>query len=51
MGRGLTAFGHDVEQLRRGANVGHAHAITVLPHGTYAGASDARALSGAAVGT
>jgi gamma-glutamyltranspeptidase/glutathione hydrolase len=47
---GLAALGHGVERLRRGGNVGHAHAITVLPHGTFAGASDARALSGAAVG-
>jgi gamma-glutamyltranspeptidase/glutathione hydrolase len=47
---GLVERGHAVEHLRRGANVGHAHVITVLSHGTYAGASDARALSGAALG-
>ena len=39
-----------VQHLARGANVGHAHVITVTPDGTYAGATDARALSGAAVG-
>ena len=37
-------------RLPRGASVGHAHVIRVLPHGTYAGASDPRARSGAAVG-
>jgi gamma-glutamyltranspeptidase / glutathione hydrolase len=47
---GLAERGHRVQHLARGANVGHAHVITVTPHGTYAGASDARALSGAAVG-
>jgi gamma-glutamyltranspeptidase/glutathione hydrolase len=47
---GLVERGHAVHQLERGANVGHAHVITVTEHGTYAGASDARALSGAAVG-
>jgi gamma-glutamyltranspeptidase/glutathione hydrolase len=47
---GLTARGHRVEQLPRGANVGHAHVIRALPSGTYAGASDGRAVSGAAVG-
>ncbi len=47
---GLTARGHAVRPLPRGAGVGHAHVIRVLPHGTYAGASDPRARSGAAVG-
>jgi gamma-glutamyltranspeptidase/glutathione hydrolase len=47
---GLVRRGHSVRNLPTGANVGHAHVITVLPHGTYAGASDARALSGAATG-
>jgi len=48
--RGLLDRGHLVRNLPRGANVGHAHVIAVTPHGTYAGASDARAGSGAAVG-
>ena len=47
---GLAERGHLVQHLVRGANVGHAHVITVTPDGTYAGATDARALSGAAVG-
>jgi gamma-glutamyltranspeptidase/glutathione hydrolase len=47
---GLRRRGHDVRHLMQGANVGHAHAIVVTPHGTYAGASDARAGSGAAIG-
>jgi hypothetical protein len=40
-----------VGQLLPGANVGHAHAIVVTPHGTYAGAADARAGSGARGGS
>ncbi len=47
---GLEGRGHAVQPLRPGDNVGHAHAIIVTPAGTYAGASDARAGSGAAVG-
>jgi gamma-glutamyltranspeptidase/glutathione hydrolase len=47
---GLDARGHAVRPLARGANVGHAHVIAVTPGGTYAAASDARALSGAAIG-
>jgi len=47
---GLVQRGHEVQHLRPGANVGHAHAIVVTPDGTYAGASDARAGSGAAIG-
>jgi gamma-glutamyltranspeptidase/glutathione hydrolase len=47
---GLTRRGHEVRHLLPRANVGHAHAIVVTKHGTYAGASDARAGSGAAVG-
>ena len=47
---GLVARGHAVRHLPRGGSVGHAHIIRVLPQGTYAGASDARALSGAAIG-
>ena len=47
---GLAERGHLVEHLARGANVGHAHVITVTPDGTYAGGDRRRALSGAAVG-
>jgi gamma-glutamyltranspeptidase/glutathione hydrolase len=47
---GLEARGHEVRPLGRGANVGHAHVITLTTAGTYAGGSDARALSGAAIG-
>jgi len=47
---GLARRGHEVRPLLPGANVGHAHAIVVTSHGTYAGASDARAGSGAAIG-
>lgn len=48
--QGLGGRGHEVGHLPPGANVGHAHAIVVTEHGTYAGASDARAGSGAAAG-
>ena len=47
---GLRQRGHIVRHLPAGSNVGHAHVITVTPHGTYAAASDARAGSGAAAG-
>jgi len=47
---GLVRRGHEVRHLLPGANVGHAHVIVVTAQGTYAGASDARAGSGAAVG-
>jgi gamma-glutamyltranspeptidase/glutathione hydrolase len=47
---GLEQRGHTLQPLAVGDNAGHAHAIVVTPQGTYAGASDARAGSGAAVG-
>ncbi|MEO6317832.1 MAG: gamma-glutamyltransferase [Acidimicrobiales bacterium] len=47
---GLVQRGHEVRHLHPGANVGHAHVIVATAHGTWAGASDARAGSGAAVG-
>jgi gamma-glutamyltranspeptidase/glutathione hydrolase len=47
---GLVERGHGVLHLPVGANVGHAHIITVTPHGSYAGAADARARTGAAAG-
>jgi gamma-glutamyltranspeptidase / glutathione hydrolase len=47
---GLVRRGHQVRSRPPGTNVGHAHAIVVTEHGTYAGAADARAGSGAAIG-
>lgn len=46
---GLAERGHDVVRAGRWANFGHAHAIVVDADGMLSGASDPRALSGAAV--
>ena len=48
--RGLADRGHRVERAPRGANLGHAHVIVRASDGMLAGASDPRALSGAASG-
>lgn len=48
--RGLTDRGHRVVRADPGANLGHAHAIVVADGGMLAGASDPRALTGAACG-
>ncbi len=47
---GLAARGHQVVRAEPGFNVGHAHAIVLRGDGMLAGASDPRALTGAAVG-
>ena len=47
---GLAARGHQVVRAEPGFNVGHAHAIVVRGDGMLAGASDPRALIGAAAG-
>ena len=47
---GLAARGHQVVRADPGFNAGHAHAIVVQPGGMLAGASDPRALTGAAIG-
>ncbi|WP_261808393.1 gamma-glutamyltransferase [Nonomuraea sp. C10] len=46
---GLAALGHRVSAVPGGA-FGHAHLIDVLPDGMLAGATDPRALTGAAIG-
>jgi gamma-glutamyltranspeptidase/glutathione hydrolase len=48
--RGLAERGHRVARAPQGANLGHAHMIVRAPDGMLAGASDPRALSGAAIG-
>ena len=47
---GLTARGHRVARSEPGTNVGHAHVIVVRDDGMLAGASDPRAITGAAIG-
>ena len=47
---GLRARGHVVARSPRWTNVGHAHAIVADGDGGWAGASDPRALTGAAIG-
>ncbi len=47
---GLTGLGHLVVRSEPGFNAGHAHVIAVLDNGMLAGASDPRAITGAAVG-
>ncbi len=47
---GLAARGHRVVREDPGFNVGHAHAIVVRGDGMLAGATDPRALTGAAIG-
>jgi len=47
---GLAERGHRVERAPRTANLGHAHVIVRAPDGMLAGATDPRALSGAATG-
>ena len=47
---GLAARGHQVVRAEPGFNMGHAHAIVVRVDGMLAGASDPRALTGAAAG-
>ena len=47
---GLTARGHRVVWSESGSNAGHAHVIALRDDGMLAGASDPRAVTGAAVG-
>ncbi len=47
---GLTRRGHDVVRADPQANAGHAHVIMRSANGVLAGASDPRALTGAAIG-
>ncbi len=47
---GLADRGHHVVRAEPGANAGHAHVIVRTDSGVLAGASDPRALTGAAIG-